>query len=72
MIKRHLLEARMKEQQIKYDDLLKPLGMKNYQTLHKRLTGKVDFKLKEINIIRRTLKLSCEQADEIFYYDVEI
>ena len=72
MIKRHLLEARMKEQQVKYDDLLKALDMKNYQTLHKRLTGKVDFKLYEINTIRKKLNLTSEQADEIFYFDVEI
>jgi len=71
MIKRHLLEARMKEKQLKYDDLLKPLKFKNYQTLHTRLTGKVDFKLTEVNIIRKILGLTMEQADEIFYYDTD-
>lgn len=70
MIKRHLLEARMKEQQLKYDDLCEALNM-TYQSLHKRIKGVVDFKLKEINIIRKTLGLTSEQCDEIFYYDTE-
>lgn len=71
MIKRNLLEARMKEKQIWYDDLCEKLNM-TYQSLHKRITGKVDFKLKEVNSIRKILNLTCEQADEIFSYDVEI
>lgn len=68
MIKRHLLEARMKEQQLKYDDLCEVLNM-TYQSLHKRIIGIVDFRLGEINIIRKTLGLTSEQADDIFYYD---
>lgn len=71
MIKRHLLEARMKEQQVKPIDIMNVLGMKNYQTLHKRLTGKKEFSLFEVNKIRKYLNLTPEQADEIFYYDVE-
>lgn len=71
MIKRHLLEARMKERQLKYDDLCEALNM-TYQSLYKRLIGKVDFKLAEVNAIRKILNISHEQADEIFYYDVEI
>lgn len=70
MIKRHLLEARMKEKQLKYDDLCETLNM-TYQSLHKRIKGIVDFKLKEVNIIRKTLGLTREQADEIFYYDTD-
>ena len=60
----------MKEKQLKYDDLCVTLNM-TYQSLHKRIKGIVDFKLKEINIIRKTLGLTMEQADEIFYYDTD-
>lgn len=66
MIKRHLLEARMKEKQVNYDDLCEALKM-TYQSLHKRIKGLVDFRLKEINKIRKYLNLTSEQADEIFY-----
>jgi len=71
VIKQHLLEARMKEKQIEPNELCDLIGMQ-YQSFYKRVKGKVDFKLKEINAIRKVLDLTCEQTDEIFYYDVEL
>lgn len=65
MIKVNLLEARMKEQSIKYDDLAKQLNM-SYQSLNKRIRGKVDFRLHEIKTIKDCLKLDREQTDIIF------
>lgn len=68
MIKVNLLEARMKEQQIKYNDLAEVLNM-SYQSLNKRVKGKVEFRLNEIAIIKKTLKLSLEQTNDIFLND---
>lgn len=66
MIKVNLLEARMKERNVWYNDLCEHLNME-YQSLKKRTSGKVDFRLKEVNEIRKFLDLTFEQADEIFY-----
>lgn len=66
MIKVNLLEARMKEKEVKYDDLAKVLNM-SYQSLHKRVKGKVDFRLNEIVQIKKFLNLEKEQIDIIFF-----
>ena len=68
MIKVNLLEARMKEKELKYDDLAKYLGM-SYQSLHKRVKGKVDFRLNEIVHIKKFLNLGNEQIDIIFFQE---
>lgn len=66
MIKVNLLEARMKENNVWYQDLCECLNM-CYQSLYKRVNDKVEFRLSEVNKIRRFLNLTPEQADEIFY-----
>lgn len=66
MIKVNLLEARMKEKNVWYQDLCECLNM-CYQSLYKRITNKVEFRLSEVNKIRKFLNLTGEQADEIFY-----
>ena len=68
MIKVNLLEARMKEKNVWYPELCEYLDML-YQSLNKRLNGKVEFRLGEVNKIRKFLNLSKEQADEIFYFE---
>jgi hypothetical protein len=67
MIKVNLLEARMKEKNVWYPELCEYLNML-YQSLNKRINGKVEFRLSEVNKIRKFLDLTLEQADEIFYY----
>lgn len=66
MIKINLLEARMKENNVWYNDLCSQLDM-CYQSLHKRIKGKVEFRLSEIKVIKTYLNLTLEQADEIFF-----
>lgn len=68
MVKVNLLEARMKEVEVKYDDLAKYLGM-SYQSLHKRVKGKVDFRLNEILLIKKFLNLGYKQLDIIFFQE---
>ena len=68
MIKVNLLEARMKEKNVWYPELCKCLDI-HYQSLYKRINGNVEFRLGEVNKIRKFLDLSKEQADEIFYFE---
>ena len=68
MIKVNLLEARMKERNVWYPEIFKCLDM-SYQSLNKRLNGIVQFRLDEVNKIRKFLNLTKEQADEIFYFE---
>lgn len=65
MIKLNLLEARMKENEVWYNDLCKALGL-CYQSLYKRITGKVEFRLSEVVAIKKFLNLTLEQTDDIF------
>ncbi len=65
MVKINLLEARMKEKEVWYDDLCKALNL-CYQSLWKRINGKVEFRLREVVIIKNFLNLTLEQTDDIF------
>ena len=66
MIKLYLLEARMKENQVWYNDLCNALDL-CYQSLWKRIKGKVDFRLNEIVKIKNFLNLTSEQVSDIFF-----
>lgn len=66
MIKKNLLEARMKEKNIEYADLCKSINM-SYQSLRWRLWGRTEFKLSEIKAIKECLDLSMDQVIEIFF-----
>lgn len=66
MIKRNLLEAKLKEREVWYPELCKELNL-SYQSLYKRLVGRVEFKIGEVNKIKKFLNLSLEETDEIFY-----
>lgn len=68
MIKRNLLEARMKENNIGYPALSELIGM-SYQSLRWRLWGRTDFKLAEVKAIIKVLNLTDEQAIEIFFLE---
>lgn len=65
MIKRNLLEARMKEKNLIYKDLAKKIGMSN-QSIMKRVWGKTDFRINEVAKIKKALDLTLEQTEEIF------
>lgn len=65
MIKRNLLEARMKEKEVNYRDLCNALNL-CYQSLWKRMSGKLEFKLSEVVVIKNFLNLTAEQTDDIF------
>ena len=67
MKNRNLLEAKMLEKNIKHIELAKALGFETEQPIYKRLQGNVDWKLHEVNKVRRYLGLTMEQADAIFY-----
>ena len=66
MIRKNLLEARMKENNIEYPELCKLINM-SYQSLKWRLWGRTEFKLSEIKAIRKALNLNIEQMIEIFF-----
>lgn len=66
MIKRNLLEARMKERNLIYKDLAKKIGMSN-QSIMKRVWGKTDFRISEVAKIKKALDLTLEQTEEIFF-----
>lgn len=68
MIRKNLLEARMKENNIEYPELCKLINM-SYQSLRWRLWGRTEFKLSEIKAIRKALNLSVEQMIEIFFLE---
>ncbi len=68
MIRKNLLEARMKENNVEYPDLCKLINM-SYQSLKWRLWGRTDFKRKEIIAIKNALNLSIEQVVEIFFLE---
>lgn len=68
MIKKNLLEARMKENNIGYPDLCKLINM-SYQSLRWRLWGRTEFRLSEIKAIRKALDLNVEQMIEIFFLE---
>lgn len=68
MIKKNLLEARMKENNIEYPALSKLIGM-SYQSLRWRLWGRTEFRLSEIKAIKKVLNLTTEQAIEIFFLE---
>ena len=70
MIRKNLLEARMKENNIEYTDLCKLINM-SYQSLKWRLWGRTDFKRKEIIAIKNALNLSVEQVVEIFFLETK-
>lgn len=70
MIKKNLLEARMKENNVEYTDLCKLINM-SYQSLKWRLWGRTEFRLSEIKAIRKALNLSVEQMIEIFFLEVK-
>ena len=55
MIKLNLLEARMKEKNVWYPELCEQLDM-CYQSLYKRIKGKVEFRLTEIKIIKNNIE----------------
>lgn len=65
MIKVYLLESELKKQQKVPNDLANALNI-SYQSLNKRMRGKVDFRLEEIRKIKKFLNLSLEQTDNIF------
>ena len=65
MIKRNLLEARMKEKNLIYKDLAEKIGMSN-QSIMKRVWGKTDFRIGEVAKIKKALDLTLEQTEEIF------
>lgn len=66
MIKRNLLEAKLKEREVWYSELCEELNL-SYQSLYKRLVGRVEFKVGEVIKIKKFLNLSLEETDEIFY-----
>ena len=66
MIRKNLLEARMKENNIEYPELCKLINM-SYQSLKWRLWGRTEFRLSEIKAIRKALGLNVEQMIEIFF-----
>jgi hypothetical protein len=68
MIKKNLLEARMKENNIEYPALSKLIGM-SYQSLRWRLWGRTEFRLSEIKAIKKVLNLTTEQTIEIFFLE---
>ena len=68
MIKRNLLEARMKEKNIEYPELSEMINM-SYQSLKWRLWGRTEFRLSEIKAIKKSLDLSMEQIIEIFFLE---
>lgn len=49
-------------------DFCKATGI-SYQNFHKRMEGKVDFKLKEARTAANVLKLSDKRVIEIFFTD---
>lgn len=67
MIKVNLLEARMKEKNVWYPELIEALGFKSYQSWWKRIKGKVDFRRKDLLKIKSFLNLTNEQLDDIFF-----
>lgn len=66
MVKKNLLEARMKERNIDYPELSKMINM-SYQSLRWRLWGRTEFRLSEIKAIKECLNLSMDQVIEIFF-----
>lgn len=68
MIRKNLLEARMKEKNIEYPELCEMINM-SYQSLRWRLWGRTEFRLSEIKAIRKCLDLSMEQVIEIFFLE---
>lgn len=68
MIRKNLLEARMKENNIEYPELCKLINM-SYQSLRWRLWGRTEFRLSEIKAIRKALDLNVEQMIEIFFLE---
>ena len=68
MIKKNLLEARMKENNIEYPALSELIGM-SYQSLRWRLWGRTEFRLSEIKAIKKVLNLTTEQTIEIFFLE---
>lgn len=66
MVKVNLLEARMKEKNINFNDLCTLINM-SYQSLKWRLWGRTEFRRSEIIAIKNALELNMEQTIDIFF-----
>ena len=61
-----LLKYLMEQKGISKNDLATSIGVQ-YNAICSRLTGKVEFKLSELQTIKETLNLSDEQILDVFF-----
>lgn len=66
MINLELLVATIEERGIKIGKLAEKMGL-TYQGLKYKLDGRSEFKVSEVNLMTRALKLSDEERDAIFF-----
>lgn len=64
-----LLTELIEERGIKLNKLAEKMGL-TYQGLKYKLDGRSEFKVSEVNLMTRALKLSDEERDAIFFNNV--